>query len=121
MPADLPVFWLALPVAAIWCLFQLLVLFVASQCAFALVDLGANKSRFAFLDQLLLSVVGLVFWGLLLLPVISAAVFIYTLFGISQWLQLMPGVWVFVGWLLLLILFLSAISAKEFLHRHWPA
>ncbi|MBR9829137.1 MAG: hypothetical protein GYB41_10905 [Oceanospirillales bacterium] len=112
--------WIAILAAIGWCFLQAFLLFLSVQCMFGLVDFERHRSRFPWLDEMFSSLVMLMFYALLLLPFISCAVFIYGVMGITDWQQLMPGVWVSVGWLVTLLLFFVGLTVKEQLQRRWP-
>ncbi|MFG1491782.1 hypothetical protein ABMA58_21200 [Oceanospirillum sp. HFRX-1_2] len=109
--------WIAVLAAAGWCLLQVFLLLLSTQCVFGLVDLGRYRARSPRLFDLFSSLVMLAFYALLSLPVISCAVFIYGVIGITDWQQLMPGVWVSVGWLAALVLFFLGLSAIDWLAK----
>lgn len=109
--------WIAVLAAAGWCFLQVLLLLISLQCSLGLVDLGRYRARSPWLFDLFSSLVMLSFYALLSLPFISCAVFIYGVVGIDDWQQLMPGVWVSVGWLVALALFFLGLSAIDWLAK----
>lgn len=111
--------WIAALAAVGWCFLQVILLLLSTQCMFGLVDLGRYRSRSPRLFDLFSSLVMLSFYALLLLPLISCAVFVYGAIGITDWQQLMPGVWVSVAWLVALILFFVGLSGIDWLAKRF--
>ena len=104
--------WIAVLAAIGWSFLQVFMLFIATQCVFALVELRSKTEN--IYQKLLSRSIILLFYSLFILPLISLGVFYYQVINITSWSELLPAVWVFAMWCGSFVLFLILLDVKSY-------
>lgn len=105
--------WIAIFAAIGWSFLQIFILFIATQCVFALVELRSKTEN--IYQKLLSRTIVLLFDSLFILPLISLGVFYYQVINITSWSELLPAIWLFAMWCGSFVLFLILLDVKSYI------
>lgn len=104
--------WIAILAALGWCLLQVFILFLSTQCIFGMVDFR-SATEHKFYQKLLSNFIICLFYSLFILPLISVGLFFYAVVNITEWYELKPALWVFAIWWMTLFIFSFLLSVKK--------
>ena len=94
-----------------WSLLQVLILFLATQCIFGLIEFrSTTENKY---QKLLSHSIMCLFYSLFILPFISLGLFYFAVINITNWHELEPAIWTFAIWWGALFTFYSLLSVKK--------
>jgi|GEM_PF-1448394 len=104
--------WIAILAALGWCLLQVILLLISSQCIFLMIEFRSDNEHKLY-QKLLSNFIKYLFYSLFILPLISLGLFIYGVINIKEWCELKLGLWVFAAWWVALFVLSYALSMKK--------
>jgi len=104
--------WIAIFAALGWSLLQVFILFISTQCIFALIEFRSATENKLY-QKIFSSFIICLFYSLFLLPIISLGLFYYAVVNIVGWYELKPAIFVFAIWWIVLFTFFFLLSVKK--------
>jgi len=104
--------WIAILASFGWGFLQVILLFIATQCIFLMIDFRSPIEH--KIHQKFLAVfIPYLFYSLFIIPFISFGLFIYGAINITAWGELKPAMWSFFIWCITLIMFCFLLNVKR--------